>query len=97
MKKKTTIIIKKIVNNNNNNDMEKPKKESNTNINYYVDNNIKNIPLNNSFLFKIKNANNISKSFKTKILFKNKKKDIKSNFNEAKFLRKNYHEIMLYI
>ena len=79
--------------NNNNLNIEEPDIEINPNINNYIDNDVKNLSLKDSFLFEIKNKNKID-SFKTKILFKKKKKDnIDYNFDEAKILRKNWHEI----
>ena len=65
----------------------------NSNINNYINNN-ENISLKDSFLFDVENKENKIDLYKTKVLFENKEKgEIEPFFDEAKIIRKNWHEI----
>jgi len=65
----------------------------NSNINNYINNN-DNILLKDSFLFEVENKKNKIELYKTKALFKKEEKEeIKKFFDEAKIIRKNWHEI----
>ena len=64
----------------------------NSNINNYINNN-ENISLKDSFLFEVEDKKNKIELYKTKVLFENKEKEeIESFFEEAKIIRKNWHE-----
>ena len=89
--KKSEIINKK--ENINDNNLNELVININPNIDNYIDNNIENISLKDSFLFEVINKEDKYDLSKTKILFNKKEKNnIESFIDEPKILRKNWHE-----